>query len=142
MSEGRIQHAGCPVLRWMLKRRVEDGPFQPKTRQREKRRQNHGVVALVMAIGQAMTEQSTLQHNPRQLHHPNIVSIPPKDPKELVRLLELAPKISTRDGFVDEYFVRLKHHDTRANSYWSVENDHMSIFGRTRYNGHEVLPPC
>ena len=38
-----------------------------------------------------------------------------------------------------EYFQRLKDHDTRANAYWSVEHDHMSIFGRTRYNGHEVF---
>jgi len=67
------------------------------------------------------------------------VSIPPKDPNQLIRLIELAPKISTRDGFVDEYFQRLKDHDTRANAYWSVEHDHMSIFGRTRYNGHEVF---
>ena len=67
------------------------------------------------------------------------MSSPPKDPKQLVRLLDLAPKLSTRDGFVDEYFVRLKHHETRANAYWSVEHDHMSIFGRTRYNGHEVF---
>jgi len=61
------------------------------------------------------------------------------DPKTLLRLLQLAPKISTREGFVDEYFQRLKDHDTRANAYWSVEHDHMSIFGRTRYNGHEVF---
>lgn len=67
------------------------------------------------------------------------MSSQPKDPKHLVRLLELAPKISTREGFVDEYFTRLKDHETRANAYWSVENDHMSIFGRTRYNGHEVF---
>ena len=60
----------------------------------------------------------------------------PKDPS---RLLRLAPKISTREGFVEEYFVRLKDSDTNANAYWSVEHDHMSIFGRTRYNGHEVF---
>lgn len=67
------------------------------------------------------------------------MSSQPKDPKQLVRLLELAPKISTREGFVDEYFTRLKDHETRANAYWSVEDDHISIFGRTRYNGHEVF---
>ena len=41
--------------------------------------------------------------------------------------------------FISEYFQLLKDHDTRANAYWSVEHDHMSIFGRTRYNGHEVF---
>tara|TARA_R110002153_G_scaffold168261_1_gene320974 strand:+ start:314 stop:562 length:249 start_codon:yes stop_codon:yes gene_type:complete len=67
------------------------------------------------------------------------VSIPTNDPKQLIRLIELAPKISTREGFVEEYFVRLKDNDTNANAYWSVEDDHMSLFGRTRYNGHEVF---
>ena len=64
---------------------------------------------------------------------------PPDDPKILIRLLELAPKISTREGFVEEYFKRLPEHESNANAYWSVEHDHMSIFGRTRYNGHEVF---
>ena len=67
------------------------------------------------------------------------MSIPTNDPKQLIRLIELAPKISTREGFVEEYFVRLKDNDTNANAYWSVEHDHMSLFGRTRYNGHEVF---
>ena len=60
----------------------------------------------------------------------------PKDPK---KLLELASKISTREGFVDEYFKRLPNHDKNGEAYWDVESDHRSIFGRTRYNGHEVF---
>lgn len=57
----------------------------------------------------------------------------------LIRLLELAPKISTREGFVGEYFDRLKSHTSCADSYWDVESDHISIFGRTRYNGHDTF---
>ena len=60
----------------------------------------------------------------------------PKDPS---RLLRLAPKISTREGFVDEYFKRLKDHRSHGDAYWSVEHDHMDLFGRTRYNGHEIF---
>ena len=122
-------------------RRVEDGPIvQPKTRQGKVRRQNRRrrCVGHGHRSGNDGSINPSKQH-PRQLQHPNIVSSPPKDPKQLIRLLDLAPKLSTRDGFVDEYFVRLKHHETRANAYWSVEHDHMSIFGRTRYNGHEVF---
>ena len=39
-------------------------------------------------------------------------------------MLGLAPQ----SGFAKH---SLKDHDTRANAYWSVEHDHMSIFGRT-----------
>ena len=60
-------------------------------------------------------------------------------PDHLIRLLKLAPKISTRDGFVKEYFDRLPNHRTCADSYWAVEDDHISIFGRTRYNGHDTF---
>lgn len=61
----------------------------------------------------------------------------PNNPNELIRLLNLAPKISTREGFIDEYFSRLRDHHCNGDAYWSVEHDHMSVFGRTRYNGHE-----
>ena len=67
------------------------------------------------------------------------MSIPPDNPKKTHLPPGPDPKISTRDGCVDEYFDRLKHHDTNANAYWSVEHDHMSLFGRTWYNGHEVF---
>ncbi len=59
------------------------------------------------------------------------------NPHELIRLLNLAPKISTREGFIDEYFDRLPQFHSNGDAYWSVEHDHMSVFGRTRYNGHE-----
>ena len=61
----------------------------------------------------------------------------PNNPKKLIRLLDLAPKISTREGFIDEYFQRLPAHHSNGDAYWSVEHDHMTVFGRTRYNGHE-----
>jgi hypothetical protein len=61
----------------------------------------------------------------------------PNNPKKLIRLLELAPTISTKDGFIGEYLKRLSKHSTTSDAYWSVEHDHMTVFGRTRYNGHE-----
>jgi len=61
----------------------------------------------------------------------------PNNPQKLIRLLDLAPKISTRQGFIEEYFERLSDHPSNGDAYWSVEHDHMSVFGRTRYNGHE-----
>tara|TARA_Y100001937_G_C7085598_1_gene315200 strand:+ start:629 stop:880 length:252 start_codon:yes stop_codon:yes gene_type:complete len=62
---------------------------------------------------------------------------PNKPPEDLIRLLDIAPKISTKDGFIHEYLERLSDYETTGDAYWSVENDHMSVFGRTRYNGHE-----
>tara|TARA_R110002050_G_scaffold87919_4_gene186012 strand:- start:547 stop:795 length:249 start_codon:yes stop_codon:yes gene_type:complete len=61
----------------------------------------------------------------------------PNEPKKLIRLLEIAPKISTKNGFIDEYLQRLSNHTSTSDAYWSVEDDHMTVFGRTRYNGHE-----
>ena len=59
---------------------------------------------------------------------------PKRTPTEL---LALAPIISTRDGFIDTYLDRLPIYKTAADAYWSVEHDHMPIFGRTKYNGHQ-----
>lgn len=61
------------------------------------------------------------------------------NPDNLIRLLSLARKLSTREGFVDEYFKRLKDHRSHGDAYWSVEHDHMDLFGRTRYNGHDTF---
>ena len=60
-------------------------------------------------------------------------------PHNLIRLLSLARKISTREGFVDEYLDRLSQSPTCGDAYWSVEEDHETIFGRTRYNGHDTF---
>jgi len=65
------------------------------------------------------------------------VTYNPNNPQKLVRLLDLAPKISTREGFIGEYLDRLSDHTSTSDAYWSVEHDHMSVFGRTRYNGHD-----
>jgi len=61
------------------------------------------------------------------------------NPDNLIRLLSLARKLSTREGFVDEYFHRLPESDSCGDAYWSVEDDHQTIFGRTRYNGHDTF---
>tara|TARA_R100001440_G_scaffold72763_1_gene96837 strand:- start:499 stop:735 length:237 start_codon:yes stop_codon:yes gene_type:complete len=61
------------------------------------------------------------------------------NPDNLIRLLTLARKISTREGFVDEYLDRLPNAPTCGDAYWSVEDDHETIFGRTRYNGHDTF---
>ena len=61
MSEGRIHHGGCPVLRWMFGNVVlrMDPSSNLKPDKEKSGDKIDGVVALVMAIGQAMTEQST-----------------------------------------------------------------------------------
>jgi hypothetical protein len=56
------------------------------------------------------------------------VTYNPNNPKKLIRLLDLAPKISTREGFIDEYFQRLPAHHSNGDAYWSVEHDHMTVF--------------
>ena len=64
MSEGRIHHGGCPVLRWMFGNVVlrMDPSSNVKPDKEKSGDKIDGVVALVMAIGQAMTEQSTPQN--------------------------------------------------------------------------------
>lgn len=58
---------------------------------------------------------------------------------EAIRLLKLARVISTKEGFIREYFNRLPEHKSNSSAYWSVESDHMKIFERQKYNGHDVF---
>jgi len=61
MSEGKIHHGGDPVLRWMIQnvtlRTDPSGNIKPdKDKSGDK---IDGVVALIMSIGQNMTDQTT-----------------------------------------------------------------------------------
>ena len=59
MSEGRLLHGGCPVMRWMFGNVVlsMDPSANIKPNKEKSGEKIDGVVALVMAIGQAMTDQ-------------------------------------------------------------------------------------
>lgn len=54
-------------------------------------------------------------------------------------LLAFAPKLIDRDGFIQVYYDKLQEHKKAGEAYWAVEDIHQTIFGRTKYNGHEVF---
>jgi len=51
--------------------------------------------------------------------------------------LEMARKLNTPHGFVDEYQRRLYAHDRNVDAYWSVEEDYFQLFGRNRYSCYQ-----
>lgn len=51
--------------------------------------------------------------------------------------LELARKLNTAEGFVDEYQSRLNKHKRNVDAYWSVEEDYYNLFGRNRYSCYQ-----
>lgn len=59
MSEGRLLHGGCPVMRWMFGNTVlsMDPSHNIKPNKEKSGDKIDGIVALVMAIGQTMTDQ-------------------------------------------------------------------------------------
>ena len=63
MSESKIQHGGDPVLRWMFGNVVlrTDASGNIKPDKEKSGDKIDGIVSLVMAIGQAMTDQSKPQ---------------------------------------------------------------------------------
>lgn len=63
MSESKIQHGGDPVLRWMFGNVVlsTDPSGNIKPNKEKSGEKIDGIVSLVMAIGQAMTDQSKPQ---------------------------------------------------------------------------------
>jgi hypothetical protein len=51
--------------------------------------------------------------------------------------LALAKKLSSPQGFVDEYQSRLYDYDRNVDAYWSVEEDYYILFGRNRYSCYQ-----
>lgn len=51
--------------------------------------------------------------------------------------LLLARKLSSAEGFVDEYQSRLSSHKKNVEAYWSVEEDFYRLFGRNRYSCYQ-----
>jgi hypothetical protein len=51
--------------------------------------------------------------------------------------LRLAKKLSSAEGFVDEYQSRLASHKKNVEAYWSVEEDFYDLFGRNRYSCYQ-----
>lgn len=54
-----------------------------------------------------------------------------QDERDLIRLLY------SRQGFIDEVYRRLPAEGTLVSAYWSVEDDHQTYFGCTKYAGIE-----
>lgn len=69
---------------------------------------------------------STIQHDPHTM------SVNPDDPT-----IKLILKLSTREGFIDKVYKRLPGHKTMVDAYWDVEYDHMTLFNRHKYSGHD-----
>lgn len=51
--------------------------------------------------------------------------------------LALAKKLSSPQGFVDEYQSRLYDYERNVDAYWSVEEDYYILFGRNRYSCYQ-----
>jgi len=51
--------------------------------------------------------------------------------------LELARRLSTPEGFVEEYQKRLYDYNRNVDAYWSVEEDYFRLFGRNRYSCYQ-----
>ena len=51
--------------------------------------------------------------------------------------LQLARKLNTAEGFVDEYQNRLYEYTRNIDAYYSVENDYYNLFGRNRYSCYQ-----
>mgnify|MGYP001185793174 FL=1 len=51
--------------------------------------------------------------------------------------LQLARKLNTAEGFVDEYQNRLYDYTRNIDAYYSVENDYFDLFGRNRYSCYQ-----
>lgn len=51
--------------------------------------------------------------------------------------LALARKLSSPEGFIDEYQKRLFSHPRNVDAYWSVEEDFFYLFGRNRYSCYQ-----
>jgi len=51
--------------------------------------------------------------------------------------LALAKKLSSPQGFVDEYQSRLYDYERNVDAYWSVEEDYYDLFGRNRYSCYQ-----
>lgn len=51
--------------------------------------------------------------------------------------LQLARKLNTAEGFVDEYQNRLYDYTRNIDAYYSVENDYYNLFGRNRYSCYQ-----
>lgn len=51
--------------------------------------------------------------------------------------LALAKKLSSPEGFLEEYQSRLYDYTRNIDAYYSVEDDFMRIFGRTRYSCYQ-----
>jgi len=51
--------------------------------------------------------------------------------------LELARKLNTAEGFVDEYQKRLYDYPRNVDAYYSVEQDYYDLFGRHRYSCYQ-----
>ncbi len=51
--------------------------------------------------------------------------------------LQLARKLNTAEGFVDEYQNRLYDYPRNIDAYYSVENDYYNLFGRNRYSCYQ-----
>tara|TARA_R100001126_G_scaffold53327_1_gene30121 strand:- start:10163 stop:10384 length:222 start_codon:yes stop_codon:yes gene_type:complete len=51
--------------------------------------------------------------------------------------LQLARKLNTAEGFVDEYQNRLYDYTRNIDAYYSVENDYYDLFGRNRYSCYQ-----
>lgn len=51
--------------------------------------------------------------------------------------LHLIRRLYSRQGFIDEVYDRLPAAGRLVEAYWSVEGDHQTYFGCTRYSGFE-----
>ena len=51
--------------------------------------------------------------------------------------LHLIKRLYSRQGFIDEVYHRLPITGRLVEAYWSVEGDHQTYFGCTRYSGFE-----
>jgi hypothetical protein len=51
--------------------------------------------------------------------------------------LQLARKLNTPEGFVEEYQKRLYDYPRNVDAYYSVENDYYDLFGRNRYSCYQ-----
>jgi hypothetical protein len=92
----------------------------------------------LIQVGFPLIEEPQEKHLD-QLINVKVSDLNPPESETLDSLLRLASRISTREGFVSEYMDRLSRFERKTEVYWSVEADHMKIFGRTRYNGYEVF---
>ena len=54
-----------------------------------------------------------------------------QDERQLIRVLY------SRQGFIEEVYRRLPAEGTLVAAYWSVEYDHETYFGCTKYSGIE-----